>query len=398
MANPLLSPLVSKLPTVGSSIFTVMSELALRSNAVNLGQGCPDFNPPDQFRQALDRHVAEGRNQYAPMPGVLRLREQIAQQTERKYGVSVAPDEEVTITDGATEGVFDVIATVVRAGDEVVIFDPSYDSYAPNVRLHGGRPEHVPLRDDFSIDWQRLRDRLGPKTRLVIVNFPHNPSGAILSSGDLQELAEALSATNAYVLSDEVYEHIVFDGAQHRSLLTHPTLRQRTFVVSSFGKTYHTTGWKVGWVTAPPALTRELRKIHQFVTFSTATAAQYAFADLLESHPSLIAGLAGFYQRKRDLFGSLIAPVGFQVLPSPATYFQLADYSSLSDEDDLAFSRRMTTQVGVAVIPLSPFFSRPPERRLVRFCFAKNDSTLLEAAERLRAAYLPSIDRSNARR
>ncbi len=376
-------PLASKLPDVGTSIFAVMSKLAAQSDAINLGQGFPDFDPPQAFRIAIDRHVADGRNQYAPMPGLPRLQEQIARQLLHEYGARIDPPGEITITCGATEGLFDVFTTVVRPGDEVLMFDPSYDSYAPSVHLNGGKSVRLPLLRDFSIDWQRLEDSLSSKTRLVVLNFPHNPSGALLSARDLETLSSLLAPTDALVLADEVYEHIVFDGSSHQSVLTHPALRERSFVVSSFGKTFHTTGWRVGWVTAPPALTAELRKVHQFVTFNANTPAQYAFADLLESHPGLIAELSGFYQTKRDLFEQLMAPSSFEMLPARSTYFQLADYSALSQEDDMAFSQRMTTEAGVAVIPVSPFLAAPPSRRLVRFCFAKNEATLRAAAERL---------------
>jgi methionine aminotransferase len=384
-------PLLSKLPSVETTIFTVMSRLAEQHGALNLGQGFPDFDPPRELQAALARHVSSGRNQYAPMAGVLRLREQIARKLERDYGAALDPAHEITVTSGATEGIFDAIAAVVGPGDEVVMLDPCYDSYEPAVRLQSGRAIHVPLAAErFSIDFERLRAALSERTRLVIVNFPHNPSGAVLRSEDLQSLADCLRDSDALLLSDEVYEHIVFDGLPHQSLLRHPELRQRSFVVGSFGKAYHATGWKVGWVAAPAPLSIELRKVHQFVTFSTSTAAQHAFAEVLEADSGQLDSLAGFYQRKRDAFRSLLSASRFRLLPVAGAYFQLADYSALSHETDLAFARRLVAQVGVAAIPISGFYEQPPAgQRLIRLCFAKSDATLEEAATRLNSLSPP---------
>jgi len=374
----------TKLPAVGTTVFTVMSELATEHGAVNLGQGFPDFDPPPALLAALARQANGGKNQYAPMAGVPRLREQIALTLERSYGHRLDPASELTITSGATEGIFDAITASVHPGDEVILLDPSYDSYAPAVHLQGARTVHVPLRlPDFSIDWQRMSEALGPRTRLVVLNFPHNPSGAVLAPGDLDTLAELLRSHRALVLSDEVYEHIVFDGRAHQSVLRHPELAAKSFCVSSFGKSFHATGWKVGWVAAPPALTRELRKVHQFVTFATSTPAQHAFADVLGEEPAYLTTLGAFYQKKRDLFRALLAGVPFTLFPVSGAYFQLADYSRISAEGDLDFARRLTTELGVAAIPLSPFYETPPEQRIVRFCFAKEDRTLENAAERL---------------
>jgi methionine aminotransferase len=376
-------PLESKLPNVGTTIFTVMSRLAEQAGALNLGQGFPDFEPPALFAEALARHVKAGRNQYAPMAGVPRLKEQIAAKLARDYACALDADASITVTDGATEGLFDAITALVRPGDEVIVFDPCYDSYEPAVLLSGGRVVHLRLDAEFHIDWQLLKDAIGPRTRLIVLNFPNNPSGAVLSASDLETLNQLTRDTNVYLLSDEVYEHIVFDGQAHQSLLGHPELRERSFVVSSFGKAFHTTGWKVGWVAAPPSLTAELRKVHQFVTFSTSNAAQHAFADVLTEQAGLLQELPRFYQNKRDRFRRLLAPSRFRLLPVAGTYFQLADYSALSDEPDLAFARRLTTEAGVAVIPVSPFYSQPPQQRIIRFCFAKNDATLDHAATRL---------------
>jgi methionine aminotransferase len=360
-----------------------MSRLAEQTGALNLGQGFPDFEPPAAFAEALQRHVKGGKNQYAPMAGVPRLQQQIAKKLGRDYGATIDPESCITVTDGATEGLFDAITAVVRNGDEVIVFDPCYDSYEPAVLLQGGRVVHLALTPEFGIDWQRLAQAIGPRTRLIILNFPHNPSGALLAPGDLDSLAQLLRDTPIFLISDEVYEHIVFDGCQHQSLLRSPELRERSFVVGSFGKAYHATGWKVGWVVAPAQLTLELRKVHQFVTFSTSTAAQHAFADVLEQQPDLLRQLPGFYQEKRDRFRRLLAPSHFRLLPVAGTYFQLADYSALSNDPDLEFARRLAVEVGVAVIPVSPFYETQPDRRIIRFCFAKNDSTLEHAAARL---------------
>ena len=374
----------SKLPAIGTTIFTVMSRLAEEHRAVNLGQGYPDFDPPEALKLALARHVADGKNQYAAMAGVPALRARIAESLERSYGKKLSPETELTITSGATEAIFDAIAAVVHPGDEVIVLDPAYDSYEPAVLLQGGRCVHVPLVPPaFSVDWQRVADAITERTRLLVVNFPHNPSGAMLSGEDLGTLAQILRGTKVLLLSDEVYEHIVFDGRVHQSVLRSEELYERSFVVSSFGKSYHATGWKIGWAAAPPLLTSELRKVHQFVTFSIATAEQHALADVLAESPAHLGEVGPFYQRKRDRFRELLAPVPFTLLPVAGAYFQLADYSALSAESDLTFARRLTTELGVAAIPLSPFYEKPPGQRIVRFCFCKRDETLDRAAERL---------------
>ena len=374
----------TKLPKVGTTIFTVMSQLALEHKAVNLGQGFPDFEPPQPLRDALARAMDEGRNQYAPMHGTAGLREQIALKTERLYGRKVDVDREITVTSGATEALFAAMAAVVRAGDEVIVFDPAYDSYEPAIDLQGARAVHIPLTvPTFSIDWQRVRDAITPKTRMILVNSPHNPSGAVLSAGDLDELAAIVRDTSIVVLSDEVYEHIVYDGAQHQSVLRHPELAERSFVISSFGKTYHCTGWKVGYAIAPPALSAEFRKVHQYLTFCTFHPAQVAFAEFMASTPEHYRELPAFYQAKRDRFRALLAPSRFKLLDVPGGYFQLVDYSAIRDEDDVAFSRWLVEQGGVAAIPLTPFYETAPGTRLLRLCFAKSDATMEAGAERL---------------
>ncbi|HEY3520702.1 MAG TPA: pyridoxal phosphate-dependent aminotransferase [Rhodanobacteraceae bacterium] len=374
----------TKLPKVGTTIFTVMSQLALEHKAVNLGQGFPDFEPPQNLRDALTGAMNEGRNQYAPMSGIPKLREQIALGTERYYGRRVSADTEVTVTSGATEAIFAAIAAVVHSGDEVIVLDPCYDCYEPAIALAGAQAVHVPLRlPDFSVDWQRLRDEITPKTRLIIVNTPHNPSGAIFQQRDLDALAEIVTQHGLLVLSDEVYEHIVYDGAQHLSVLRKPELAERSLVVSSFGKTWHCTGWKVGYCVAPKLLTAEFRKVHQYLTFCTFQPAQWAFAEVMENDPQHVADLAPFYQAKRDRFRELLSGSRFRLPPVSGSYFQLADYSSIRDTDDLNFCEWLVREAGVAAIPVSAFYETAPEARLIRFCFAKSDETLVAAAERL---------------
>lgn len=374
----------SKLPAVGTTIFSVMSQLAAEHKAVNLGQGFPDFEPPQALRDAVTRAMADGRNQYAPGIGLASLREEIARKTQRLYGHAVNPDTEVTVTSGATEAIFAAIAALVRQGEEVIVFDPAYDCYEPAIDLQGARAVHIPLsQPDFSIDWQRVRDAITPRTRMILINSPHNPSGAVLSAADLDALAEIVRDTDIVVLSDEVYEHIVFDGAAHQSVLRHPELAARSVVVSSFGKTYHCTGWKVGYAVAPAALSNEFRKVHQYLTFCTFHPAQVAFAEFMASTPEHYLELPAFYQAKRDRFRALLAPSRFKLLDVPGGYFQLVDYSAIRDEDDLAFCQWLVREGGVAAIPLTPFCATPPGTRLARLCFAKSDATMEAAAERL---------------
>jgi methionine aminotransferase len=375
----------TKLPKVGTTIFTVMSQLAAEHQAVNLGQGFPDFDVPEFLVAALDRAMRAGRNQYAPMAGIPQLRQAIAAKTLRCYGRKVDADSEVTVTSGASEAIFDAVLAVVRPGEEVVVLDPCYDCYEPAIDLAGGRAVHVPLDPvDFSVDWDRVRAAITPRTRLVMVNTPHNPSGAMLSAADIAQLADVMQGTDAYLLSDEVYEHIVFDGRRHESVLRYPDLAARAFVVSSFGKTYHCTGWKIGYCIAPPALTAELRKVHQYNSFCSFAPAQFAFAEMIEAHPEHYDGLGAFYEAKRDHFAAQLAGTKLRPLPVPGGYFQLVDYSAVSDLPDAEFCRWLTIDKGVASIPLSPFYeSPPPGQRLARLCFAKNEATLDAAIARL---------------
>ncbi len=375
----------SKLPRVGTTIFTVMSQLAAQHQAVNLGQGFPDFEVPEFLREALARAMLAGHNQYAPMTGIAALREQIAAKTQRLYGRPINADSEVTVTSGATEAIFAAIHGLVAAGEEVIVLDPCYDCYEPAIDLAGARAVHVPLRDgDFSVDWQRVRDAISPRTRMLMINSPHNPSGAVLSAEDLDILAEILRETRIVLLSDEVYEHIIFDGAAHQSVLRHAELAERSVVISSFGKTYHCTGWKVGYAIAPAAISAEFRKVHQYLTFCTFAPAQWAFAEMIERHPEHYLELPAFYEAKRDRFRALLAGSRFRLLPVPGGYFQLIDYSDVSDLDDRAFCEWLTREHGVASIPLSPFYAEAPNgQRLARLCFAKTDKTMDAAAERL---------------
>ncbi|MEP6483869.1 MAG: pyridoxal phosphate-dependent aminotransferase [Rudaea sp.] len=374
----------TKLPKVGTTIFTVMSQLAMEHKAVNLGQGFPDFEGPQSLRDALARAMNSGKNQYASMTGVPKLREQIAIKTERLYSRKVNPDTEVTVTSGATEALFAAIAATVRPGEEVIVLDPCYDSYEPAIELAGGRTVHIPLNlSDFSVDWQRVKNAVTPHTRMILINSPHNPSGAILDAADLNALAEITRDTDIFVLSDEVYEHIIFDGLEHQSVSRHPELSARSFVVSSFGKTYHCTGWKVGYCIAPQPLSAEFRKVHQYLTFCTFNPAQWAFADALEDDPQHYLDLPAFYQTKRDYFRKLLATSKFKLLPVKGAYFQLVDYSAIAQSDDLNFCEWLIREAGVAAIPVSAFYETPPDAKIVRLCFAKNDETLNAAAERL---------------
>ncbi|BAQ76622.1 aminotransferase YbdL [Pseudomonas sp. Os17] len=378
--------ITSKLPHVGTTIFTQMSQLAVETGALNLSQGFPDFDGPQALRDAVGRHIANGHNQYAPMTGLPALRQQVAAKIARSYGVEVNADSEVTITPGATQAIFCAIQAVIQRGDEVIVFDPCYDSYEPAVELAGGRCVHVQLGlEDFAIDWQQLGQALSPRTRMIILNTPHNPSGALISWAELDQLAALIRDRDIYLVSDEVYEHLVFDGVPHVSVLAHEELYKRAFVVSSFGKTYHVTGWKTGYVVAPPALSAELRKVHQYVSFCGVTPLQYALADFMAQCPEHVEELPAFYQAKRDLFCDLLSASRFSFTRVAGTYFQLVDYAQIRpDLNDVDMAKWMTREHGVAAIPVSVFYRQPPQgQRLVRLCFAKREETLRQAAEKL---------------
>jgi methionine aminotransferase len=374
----------SKLPDIGTTIFTVMSQLAADCDAINLSQGYPDFAVPEPLLERVIHYLRSGHNQYAPMAGIPELRNRIAEKTERLYGRPTHPDTEVTVTSGATEALFSAIEAFVHPGQEVIVFDPAYDSYDPAIRLAGGTAVHVPLRTpDFEIEWQRVDEAINPSTRMIILNTPHNPTGSVLNSDDLSKLAELVRDTNIILLGDEVYEHIIFDRRPHQSLLRREDLASRSLVVSSFGKSIHATGWKVGFCVASADLTAEFRKVHQFVQFCVVAPIQYALADFLADEPQHLDELPDFYERKRDRFCELLAPSRFTFKPSAGTYFQLVDYSAISTERDVDFARRLTREIGVAAIPVSVFYESPPAQHWLRFCFAKDESTLEAATERL---------------
>jgi methionine transaminase len=374
----------SRLPAVGTSIFTVMSKLAADVGAINLSQGFPDFDCDPALVDAVVKYMRAGLNQYPPMQGAVPLREAIAAKYAHYYGANYDPVAEVTITSGATEAIFDAIASVVHPGDEVIVLEPCYDSYIPGIELNGGVPVVVPLRlPDYRIDWDAVRDAMTPRTRLLMINSPHNPSGSIIGADDISALTAVVRQTGIFIVSDEVYEHIIFDGARHESLARYPELAERAFIVGSFGKTYHVTGWKIGYAVAPAALTAELRKVHQYVTFTTITPVQHAIAEFLAARTGL-DDLPAFYQRKRDLFLSLMESSRFRPLPCRGSYFQLMDYSAISSEPDADFAITMTREHGVASIPTSSMLVKSRAPLVVRFCFAKKDETLEHATERLR--------------
>jgi len=377
-------PISSKLPHVGTTIFTVVTQRARELGAINLAQGFPDYDAPARLKDLVAFHVAAGHNQYAPMIGVAALREQIALKFASTYGRLVDSEVDVTVTLGATEGLFSAIMALVHQGDDVIIFDPAYDSYGPAVELAGGRPVHIPLEPPgFLIDWQRLRESLTPATRLLILNSPHNPTGTVLRAHELDVLAEVLRDTSVLVLADEVYEHMVFDGLRHVSVCAHPELGERSVGVFSFGKMMHATGWRIGYTIARAAITREIRRVHQFNTFSIVTPLQLAIADFLRESPEHCSGLAPFYERKRDRFLECLRDSRFSWTPAAGSCFQLLDFSAISDTGDVEFADTLIREAGVAAIPVSPFYAAPVRLSLLRFCFAKEESTLEEAAERL---------------
>ncbi len=382
--NTIAGPgLVSKLPHVGTTIFTVMSKLAAENGAINLSQGFPGFDCSPELVAFAERYLRTGFNQYAPMTGVPALREALAQKAFELYNVAYDPDNEVTITSGATEAIFAAITAVVRPGDEVIVFEPAYDSYVPAIELNGGIPVYVSLTPpNYRVDWQAVSEKITDKTRLILVNTPHNPTGRVWTADDLQQLATLIQERDIWVVSDEVYEHILFDGRVHRSLMTHPLLQERTFVVGSFGKTFHITGWKIGYCLAPKELSTEFRKIHQYLTFSTVTPIQYALADYLKE-PEHYLHLSDFYQRKRDLFLDGLRLWRFQFQPAEGSFFQTVSYAAISDEPDYELAVRLTKEIGVASIPVSVFYQQKNDYRILRFCFAKDDAVLQEAAERL---------------
>ena len=394
---PLTPSFPSRLPEVGTTIFTVMSTLAAEHQAINLGQGFPDFQCDPALINAVNQAMVSGHNQYPPMPGALELRKTIANKIDRLYGKSYDPATEITITAGATQAIFTVILSCVSPGDEVIVIEPAFDCYLPAITLAGGKAISVSLDvqrnsdglvEAYAIPWNSLAKAITPKTRLLLINSPHNPTGMVWQRSDLDRLADLLSDTNVLVCSDEVYEHMVFDGQQHHSASSHPALAARSFVVSSFGKTFHVTGWKIGYVAAPAALSAEFRKVHQFNVFSVNAPMQVGIAHYL-SDPAHYLGLSAFYQHKRDFFRAGLAETRFKLLPAPGSYFQCVDYSALgipqSDLSEAEFCRWLTCEVGVAAIPVSAFYGAGTDSKVIRFCFAKEEKTLETALSRLRA-------------
>ncbi len=381
MPNPLVFK--SKLPKTGTSIFAIMSTMARKYNAINLSQGFPDFDVDERLKKLVRQALNEGHNQYAPMPGIEPLREVIAHKVKSLYDNDVDANEMITITSGGTEVLYAAISAVVHEGDEVIVFEPAYDSYVPAIKLNGGLPIAIPLEyPSFTINWEIVKARITANTRLIIINTPHNPTGSVMKSSDMEELQNMTRGTDILVLSDEVYEHIIFDGLRHESVLRYPELFMRSFAVFSFGKTFHATGWKMGYCVAPPYLTAEFRKLHQFIVFSSPTPFQYAFAEFMKN-PEEYLSLPVFYQEKRDYFVNLLQESRFTVHPASGTYFQLAGYEQISDMDDVTFAEWLTREAGVAAIPISVFYSKRKDDHLVRFCFAKSESTLKEAASKL---------------
>lgn len=376
-----LMQIPSKLPYAGTTIFTVMSKLAADEQALNLSQGFPSFDCSPELTALVNDYMRRGFNQYAPMSGVPLLKERLAEKTERVYGVSYHPEHEVTIVSGATEAIFCAVTAVVEPGDEVIVFEPAYDSYRPAIDLNGGIPVYITLHaPEFRIDWEEVKARITDKTKAIMVNTPQNPVGTVFSVDDLHALARLVQGTNIFIISDEVYEHITFDGEKHHSMMTHPVLQERSFVCGSFGKTYHVTGWKIGYCLAPRALTEEFRRIHQYITFSTPTPLQYALADFLVL-PEHYESLASFYQKKRDRFNNLLKNSRFSFTPSKGSFFQIVSYDAITQEGDYELAVRLTKEIKVASIPVSVFYNERLDQKLLRFCFAKDDEILDKAAE-----------------
>lgn len=371
----------SKLPKVGTTIFTVMSQLAQEEGAINLSQGFPDFPVSEKLIELVHAYMKKGMNQYPPMAGVQKLREVISGKMEKQYGCSYDPDSEITITAGATQAIFTAIMALINEGDEVIIFTPAYDCYAPAVELAGGKPVYVQLKStDYSIDWKQVKKVVTRHTKMIMINTPHNPTGSVISDKDIQELIKITKDNDIVILSDEVYEQIIFDGVPHQSMAKHPVLAERSIIVYSFGKTFHVTGWKTGYVVGPANLMQEFRKVHQFNVFTANAPIQYALADYMEDEENYIH-VASVYERKRNLFLDAISGSKFIVKPSKGTYFQLLDYSKISDEEDTEIAKRLTITHKVASIPVSVFYHNPVQNNVLRFCFAKQDETLIKAGE-----------------
>lgn len=375
------SSLQSKLPKVGTTIFTVMSKLAQEYNAINLSQGFPNFPCSSKLVSLVNKYMQQGQNQYAPMQGVLALREAISEKTQKLYGTYYSPETEITITAGATQAIYTAITAVINEGDEVIVFSPAYDCYEPAIELNGGKTIHIHLDfPSYTINWEQVKKVVNHRTRMIIINTPHNPSGSILKKEDLLELEKITSGSDIIVISDEVYEHMVFDGHSHESVAKFSDLASRSFIISSFGKTYHATGWKIGYCIAPEALMTEFRKVHQYLVFAVNTPIQFALAEYLKKESEYLE-LSKFYQQKRDFFRERIKTSRFKILPCQGTYFQLLDYSNISEEKDVDFALRLIKEHGIASVPVSVFYNEQNDNKVLRFCFAKDEQTLEKAAE-----------------
>lgn len=375
--------MISKLPHIGTTIFTVMSKMAADEGAINLSQGFPGFDADPVLLDLVAKYTKEGFNQYSPMSGIPELRRILAEKTHLTQGYLPNAETEVTIVSGATEAIFSAVTALVRTGDEVIVLEPAYDSYEPAITLNGGKPVYVPLNsDNFSVDWERVNEAISSNTKAIMINSPHNPSGYVWTLEDVNQLADLVEKTGIYVISDEVYEHITFDGRVHISIGSHPMLKEKTFVCGSFGKTFHVTGWKIGYCIAPETLTQEFRKIHQYVTFSTVTPIQYALAEYLEV-PDRYLDIPTFYQKKRDLFAEGLVKTELEFYPSMGSFFQLVSYAHLSSVSDRILAERMTKELKVACIPISVFYSDRKDDKILRFCFAKKENELNEALRRL---------------
>ncbi len=371
----------SKLPNVGTSIFAVMSKLAVENNAINLSQGFPDFNCDEQLINLINKYMLAGNNQYAPMPGLMQLREVIAEKTEQLYRAKYNPDTEITITAGATQAIYTAISAIIKEDDEVIIFEPAYDCYQPAIELNGGKTIYLQLQaPDYSIDWNHVKKVINHRTKMIIINTPHNPTGSIMSASDMKELEKLTKDTDIVIISDEVYEHIVFDNKKHESVARYPKLAERSFIISSFGKTFHTTGWKIGYCVAPQNLMAEFRKVHQFLVFSVNTPIQFALVDYLKNKDNYI-DLGEFYQKKRDHFISLIKGSQFEYIPAAGTYFQLLSYKKITKEKDTDYAVKLTKEFAIASVPVSVFYHEHIDNHVLRFCFAKKEETLEKAAE-----------------
>ncbi len=373
----------SKLPSVGTTIFSIMSEMANEYNAINLSQGFPDFDISHKLINLVSDYMKKGYNQYSPMPGVMPLREIIAQKTEELYGAIYNPETEITVTAGATQALYSIISALIRENDEVIVFEPAYDSYVPAIKMNGGRAVQIKLKaPDYRIDWSEVNRFVNSNTKMMILNTPHNPTGTILSNDDIEKLKKVITGTNITILSDEVYEHIIFDGNQHNSIAKYPELAKRSVIVSSFGKTFHATGWKLGYCLAPEQIMKEVRKIHQFMVYCANTPIQYAVAEFLQNKEEYL-GLGDLYQEKRDLFNNMLKGSKYEIIPSKGTYFQAIDYSKITDMQDKDFAIELTQKHGIASIPMSVFYHDKIKSNTLRFCFAKSRDTLEKAAERL---------------